>query len=254
MFENMNIALFDLGSATTLTLVNSKYQFKSGLIDLGFLKSFELLNEITKYHLSSQENKPNMTKLYLDLPRYVLDSKLEVLQSGNASERYNQIKANASEFWDQMWGKSTVNVENGFNYKPENNLVNTDAFGQEMSYIPVTGLYNLETAKVSPDIFKSLMKYSLSLETYDVLEENLPLMKSLINTLSSPEAQPKKDKGIRKDIYNAYGIVEKVTKKGVDNNVLGQVKSLFEREFYGVEQTDSREDSPRMTAFLNGIQ
>lgn len=216
--------------------------------------SFELLNEITKYHLSSQENKPNMTKLYLDLPRYVLDSKLEVLQSGNASERYNQIKANASEFWDQMWGKSKVNVENGFNYKPENNLVNTDAFGQEMSYIPVTGLYNLETDKVSPDIFKSLMKYSLSLETYDVLEENLPLMKSLINTLSSSEAQPKKDKGIRKDIYNAYGIVEKVTKKGVDNNVLGQVKSLFEREFYGVEQTDSREDSPRMTAFLNGIQ
>ena len=216
--------------------------------------SFELLNEITKYHLSSQENKPNMTKLYLDLPRYVLDSRVEVIQSGNASERYNQIKANASEFWDQMWGKSKVNVENGFNYKPENNLVNTDAFGQEMSYIPVTGLYNLETAKVSPDIFKSLMKYSLSLETYDVLEENLPLMKSLINTLSSPEAQPKKDKGIRKDIYNAYGIVEKVTKKGVDNNVLGQVKSLFEREFYGVEQTDSREDSPRMTAFLNGIQ
>ena len=216
--------------------------------------SFELLNEITKYHLSSQENKPDMTKLYLDLPRYVLDSRVEVFQSGNASERYNQIKANASEFWDQMWGKSKVNVENGFNYKPENNLVNTDAFGQEMSYIPVTGLYNLETAKVSPDIFKSLMKYSLSLETYDVLEENLPLMKSLINTLSSSEAQPKKDKGIRKDIYNAYGIVEKVTKKGVDNNVLGQVKSLFEREFYGVEQTDSREDSPRMTAFLNGIQ
>ena len=48
------------------------------------------------------------------------------------------------------------------------------------------------------------MKYSLSLETYDVLEENLPLMKSLINTLSSSEAQPKKDKGIRKDIYNAF--------------------------------------------------
>jgi len=239
-----------LSGAKTDKYMNKKYA------DLKRSKSasFELLNEITKYHLASQENKPNMTKLYLDLPRYVLDSRIEVFQSGNASERYNQIKANASEFWDQMLGRSKVNVENGFNYKPENNLVNTDAFGQEMSYIPVTGLYNLETAKVSPDIFKSLMKYSLSLETYDVLEENLPLMKSLINTLSSPEAQPKKDKGIRKDIYNAYGIVEKVTKKGVDNNVLGQVKSLFEREFYGVEQTDSREDSPRMTAFLNGIQ
>jgi len=44
MFENMNIALFDFGSASTLTIANSNFEFKGGLIDIGFLKSFEFLN------------------------------------------------------------------------------------------------------------------------------------------------------------------------------------------------------------------
>ena len=216
--------------------------------------TFELLNAITEYHLQGQENKANVTKLYLDVPRYVIDSKLDVLQSGNASERYNQIKANTTEFFKQMFGQSKVNIENNFNYNPENNLVNTDAFGQKMNYIPVSGLYNLEPNVVSPDVFKSLMRYSLSLETYGVLEENLPLMKSLIETLSSAEAQPKAENEFRKDIYNAYGVLENVTKKGSENNVLGQVKSLFEREFYGVHQSETSENYPKITALLNGMQ
>jgi len=216
--------------------------------------TFELLNAITEYHLQGQENKANVTKLYLDVPRYVIDSKLDVLQSGNASERYNQIKANTTEFFKQMFGQSKVNVENNFNYNPENNLVNTDAFGQKMNYIPVSGLYNLEPNVVSPDVFKSLMRYSLSLETYSVLEENLPLMKSLIETLSSSEAQPKAENEFRRDIYNAYGVLENVTKKGSENNVLGQVKSLFEREFYGVHQSETSENYPKITALLNGMQ
>jgi len=216
--------------------------------------TFELLNAITEYHLQGQENKANVTKLYLDVPRYVIDSKLDVLQSGNASERYNQIKANTTEFFKQMFGQSKVNIENNFNYNPENNLVNTDAFGQKMNYIPVSGLYNLEPNVVSPDVFKSLMRYSLSLETYGVLEENLPLMKSLIETLSSSEAQPKAENEFRRDIYNAYGVLENVTKKGSENNVLGQVKSLFEREFYGVHQSETSENYPKITAVLNGMQ
>ena len=216
--------------------------------------TFELLNAITEYHLQGQENKANVTKLYLDVPRYVIDSKLDVLQSGNASERYNQIKANTTEFFKQMFGQSKVNIENNFNYNPENNLVNTDAFGQKMNYIPVSGLYNLEPNVVSPDVFKSLMRYSLSLETYGVLEENLPLMKSLIETLSSAEAQPKAENEFRRDIYNAYGVLENVTKKGSENNVLGQVKSLFEREFYGVHQSETSENYPKITALLNGMQ
>jgi pantothenate kinase type III len=70
MFENMNIALFDFGSATTLTLVNSKYQFKSGLIDLGFLKSFELLG-------SGMDQLPELTHKRIDSYYFDLESRSE---------------------------------------------------------------------------------------------------------------------------------------------------------------------------------
>ena len=125
--------------------------------------------------------------------------------------------------------KSKVDFENGFNYNPENNLVNTDLNGEQISYIPVTGIYNLDSDKISPDVFKGLMRYALSLETHDVLLQNLPLIESLIDSLSSPEAQPKEMNKYRKDLYNAYGVLKNVTKKDTTNQMLGQVKSLFER-------------------------
>ena len=72
MFENMNIALFDFGSATTLTLANAAYEFKGGLIDLGFLKSFELLG-------SGMDQLPELN--YLRISSYYFD--LESRSEGN---------------------------------------------------------------------------------------------------------------------------------------------------------------------------
>jgi LysM repeat protein len=217
-------------------------------------KEFELLELIKEYHLSNQEGTSNMAKLYMDVPRYAIDTVVEAFQAGQYGDRYRQLKGNASEFWAQMFGKSKVDFQNGFNYNAENNLVNTDLNGEEISYIPVTGLYNLESDKVSPDIFQGLMRYALSLEIHDVLLENLPLIQSLIDTLSSPEAQPKNLNAYRKDMYNAFGALQNVTKKGTTNQMLGQLKSLFEREFYGVQQSQNSENYPRLTKALSAMQ
>ncbi len=218
-------------------------------------KQFELLELIKEYHLANQEGTSNMAKLYMDVPRYAINTAVEAFQGGQYGERYKQIKSNVSEFWAQTFKKSSkVDFENGFNYNAENNLVNTDLNGEEISYIPVTGLYNLEADKVSPDIFQGLMRYALSLEIHDVLLENLPLVQSLIDTLSSPEAQPKNLNAYRKDMYNAFGALQNVTKKGVTNQMLGQLKSLFEREFYGVQQSQNAENYPRLTKALNAMQ
>lgn len=216
--------------------------------------AYQLLETIKEYHLENQEGKSNMAKLFLDMPRYAVNNVVDAFQGGAYGERYSQIKSNVSEFWDQMMGKSKVDFENGFNYNAENNLVNTDLNGEQISYIPVTGLYNLEASKVSPDVFQGLMRYALSLETHDVLLQNLPLVESLIDSLSSPEAQPKEMNKYRKDLYNAYGVLKNVTKKDSTNNMLGQVKSLFEREFYGVHNSDTSEKYPRITKLLNGMQ
>jgi len=216
--------------------------------------AFQLLEAITEYHLKNQEGKANMAKLYMDVPRYAINSVVEAFQSGQYGQRYKQLKTNFSEFWGQALGKSKVDFENGFNYNPENNLVNTDLNGQEVTYIPVTGLYNLEADKVSPDIFEGLMRYSMSLETHDVLLENLPLIQSLVDSLSSPDAQPKNLEKFRKDLYKSSGVLKNVIAKGKTNNMLGQIQSLVERELYGVHNSDTSEKYPRLTKALNSMQ
>ena len=70
LFENMNIALFDFGSATTLTLVNSAYEFRGGLIDIGFLKSFELLG-------SGMEELPELTYKRINAYYFDLESRID---------------------------------------------------------------------------------------------------------------------------------------------------------------------------------
>mgnify|MGYP000444891840 CR=1 FL=1 len=68
------------------------------------------------------------------------------------------------------------------------------------------------------------------------------------------QAQPKEMNKYRKDLYNAYGVLKNVTKKDTTNQMLGQVKSLFEREFYGIHNSDTSEKYPRITKLLNGMQ
>lgn len=235
--------------AKTDKYVNKKYQAlkKSGGA------AYQLLEEVKKYHLENQEGKASMTKLYLDMPRYAIDSVVEAFQAGNYGQRFSQIKSNVGEFFKQTFSKSVVDVENGFNYDAENNLVNTDVNGEQISYIPVSGLYNLDAEKVSPDVFQGLMTYALSLETHGVLLENLPLVESLIDSLSTPEAQPKNLNKNRKDLYKAKGILEAVTMKGT-NQMLGQVKSLFEKEFFGVYNSDISEKYPKISKLLGAMQ
>lgn len=45
LFSDENIALFDFGTATTLTLGSSNKFFRGGMIDIGFLKSFDLIGK-----------------------------------------------------------------------------------------------------------------------------------------------------------------------------------------------------------------
>ena len=67
--------------------------------------AFELLQAITEYHLKNQEGKANMAKLYMDVPRYAIDSVVEAFQAGQYGERYKQLKTNFSEFWGQALGR-----------------------------------------------------------------------------------------------------------------------------------------------------
>ena len=53
---------------------------------------------------------------------------------------------------DQSFVKTKVDAELDWNYNPENNLVNTNLDGNQISYIPVSGIYNLDADITDADI------------------------------------------------------------------------------------------------------
>ena len=50
---------------------------------------FFKIETIKQYFLEAQEGKANMAKLYLDLPRYAIDTIVESFQSGKYLDHYH---------------------------------------------------------------------------------------------------------------------------------------------------------------------
>jgi hypothetical protein len=100
---------------------------------------FKLLEAIKEYHLDNQKGQSSYSKLYLDMPRYGLKKGdiYQAMQKGAYGQRFSELKANVKEWVKQAVGKSVMDAENDLNYNPENNLVNTDLDGNQISYIPV---------------------------------------------------------------------------------------------------------------------
>jgi LysM repeat protein len=213
---------------------------------------YKLLEEMKKFHLSVQKGQSNYSKLYLDLPRFELRAGdfFQAMQRGKLGERFKTVK----EWGKQLVGKSITDFSRGYNYNAENNLVNTDLKGNEISYIPVEGIYNLELDNTDADVISGLFRYGNSIKTQGKLLESLPLVESIVNTLQDPANQPKNLDAFSKGLFNLRGTLKNPTKKGGVNNRLGQVVSLMEREYFGKQTASFEETNPRLAKWLDQIQ
>jgi predicted nucleotidyltransferase len=219
---------------------------------------FQLLELMKKAHLSFQEDKSNKSKLYLDMPRYVLRDNLSRLQAGKFGERYSQIKQGITQSLKDSFGVAVDENELEHNYTRDNNLeeyrmVNTDLNSEEISYIPVSGMYNLETDNTDPDVIRGMFKYLLSLETQSKLHETLPLVNSILETLADPVNAPKTPNTYSKTIKKIKGKLQHTVKPGASNNRLGQVRSLIEREYHG-KQFSGEGSSIYLDKFMGQLQ
>lgn len=244
----------DPNSAKDSKYINEKYDEvkRAGGVRLEFL---ELLKET---HLSFQEGKSNNSKLYLDIPRYVMRDVLSRIQAGEVQGKIKQIGAAAKQYIDDNFRKAVDEVNLEHNYERDNNmqeyrLVNTDLNAQEVSYIPVSGLYNIEKENVDPDVLQGMFKYLLSLEMQSKLLESLPLVNSILDTLEDPANAPKIPNTYSKTIKKIKGKDVLVTKPGAANNRAGQVRSLIEREYHGV-QFSGEGSSVYLDKLLNKVQ
>ena len=219
---------------------------------------FKLLEFLKEAHLSFQEDKSNNSKLYLDVPRYVLRDTLSRIRGGNSKERASQIGAGFVQYLKDTFAESVDEVENEHNYQRDNNLeeyrlVNTDLNAEEISYIPVTGTYNMEINNTDPDIIRGMFKYLLSLENQSQLLQSLPLVNSILETLEDPKNAPKNPNTYSKNIKKINGKLVQSVLKGAANNRAGQIRSLIDREYHGV-QYSGQGSSVYLDKFVGLIQ
>jgi LysM repeat protein len=215
---------------------------------------FRLLEAVTKFHLETQDGKSSYSKLYMDMPRFAIKGVVEAFQAGKYGEKAGQIKESISEWWKQKFGKSVEDAENGFNYNAENNLVNTDLNGDEITYIPVQGLYKLDPKATNPDVMENILKYALSVEEQSQLYKTLPLIETMLDTLADKDAQPKNMEAYSRNLKAVFNELRNPNKKFGTNNLLGQLQSLIQREYYGVKNSDVSEQYPKLTKFLGTLQ
>lgn len=217
---------------------------------------FQLLEAIKEYHLENQKGTSNYSKLYFDMPRYAIKKGdiYQALQKGAYGQRFSELGKNIKEWYNQALGKSVMDAENDLNYDPENNLVNTDLDGNQVSYIPVSGIYNIDLENLDADIFQGLFRYALSVNTQSKLLESLPLVNSILDTLEDPTNAPKDLEKFDKNIYSLKGALKMAKKKFATNNRLGQVKSLIEREYYGRMVEGIEETHPQFGKWIQSLQ
>lgn len=201
---------------------------------------FELLELMKNASLDFQDGKSNSSKLYLDMPRYVNRDRLAQLQSGELGNKAKQFGESIKQGLKDSFVKAVDDAEKDYNYDKDNEqdefrLVNTDLNAQEVSYVPVTGMYDISINNTDPDVIRNLFRYMYSLESQSKLLESLPLVNSILDTLDDPKNAPKSINKFSKNIKKIRGKLQQTSKPGATNNRLEQVRSLINREYYGVK-------------------
>ena len=211
---------------------------------------FKVLETITKYLLEFQEGKTRGSKLYLDVPRMrKLSSETVGSQIGGFKDK---VKGTVNSIKAQLMS-STDDFEFGLNYNDTLNLVRADMFDEEISTIPVRGLYRIDTNDVSLNTPYSIVEYMYSLEHQQKLIEINPTVQALQRVVNDPE-------NAIKDLskVNAYNFVNNniksfVTKKG-KNLRAEAINSLVEREMQGKTRVGILSEKSSAQKIIDGLQ
>jgi len=197
-------------------------------------KAFKVLEKATRYHLNNQVGLSSRDKLYLDFPRFTMgryESVLSTSVSEKGEKAYNGITQMTKRL-KEFFGSAKDDAESGFNHDNEKNLVYLDAFDDEVSDVPIAGLYDIEVDNVSTDLLSGLNRYMFSAEKQKKLIEIHPLAQAIQDVVNDPA--------------NGGGVVEQVKKNMISRFLLPPrkkkdqtiraraINSFIEREFQGI--------------------
>jgi hypothetical protein len=217
---------------------------------------FELIELLKNFSIDIQKNLPLSSRLGYDMPRFFIDNNLEILQGQNMSEKLSQIKGSFKAWIDDNFRSSSeAEFERSHNFNPAQIFVNTDLLGEEISYVPIRGTYNMEPEKVSPDVIRSLFRYQMSAILQTKLIESASLVEGILETLDDPSNAPKDPTKLNRQKFKVEGVLEAVSKgRGNTYNRREQVRSLLMRELYGRNVVGIEESNPWLFKMTNFMQ
>jgi len=211
----------------------------------------KVLKALTKYHLANQKKIDPKQKLYLDYPRFPISDTLEGVQTGEIKDRYvGQVKAVGAGFLGFITGKSkdeinaattqTGDVERGLaNAKMEENeeqlsLMSDFFMNPSMEKVPMQGLSNIPTDKITYDVIASLNLYGMQAEKQRIFNEISPVVNATLNTLENLDAGTQQIDDIRRKAGLNVETIKGMMGKTKDKSVRAAgLRDLTEREFKG---------------------
>lgn len=212
---------------------------------------FAVLEKMKEFHLKHQEGLSYKSRLYLDYPRFMKHG-LEVIQSTKIDE-LGQKKWNAlSQFIERiknfLYGDK-AQAEDGFNHEQEFNLVRADMFDNEITDIPISGLYDVDADDVSLNITTNMMRYMMSAERQKQLVKISPVVRAIQNTLNNPDNAINDLNKVNEAEFKNRGLLRYLKKP--DNVRLAAVNNFIAREFEGQTQASAVANVPWLNNFAN---
>jgi hypothetical protein len=235
---------------------NSAYDAKYRNQEYYDLKSrddaqFKLLEAVKEAHLNVQKDRPNSSKLYLDVPRERRRSNLEFIQSGKAKDELGGTLKGIVDNTLSYFKKRGDDVERfeGFNFNNEALLIETDLQGNPVTKIPVNGLYNMPLNEQSSDILGGLYRYLHSLDEQEMLIKNEPIAKAMHNVFNDPENAIKNINKASRNQLRETGLMAFV--KAEDNKKVKALNHFIERTWYGKRYSAFEQENPMTTRIAN---
>ena len=210
---------------------------------------YRLLEKLKKHHLANQEGLGYNSRLGLDFPRY-RQNELEFLQNTTlgkeTAKKKNALTMLMKRAKGFMTGEKDDAADGTMNHDTRMNLVRADMFDNDMTDIPISGLYDIDIEDVSTDITLSMMRYMMSAERQKQLVKISPVVRAIQDTVNKNKIVDP-TKVLKKNFLN--GVLKYAGKK--DNVRAAAVNNFIEREFEGKTKTGLGSESAFLTNFSN---
>ena len=243
--------LNDPNSAASDKYVNQEYMALKNANN----SQFKLIELIKEFHHKNQEDLPRGSKLWNDMPRFGVKGTLESIQGGKYKNNLEVLRGSIRYQLDRSILNRKLKAdeyESNANFDVNQQLVTTDLQGNQLSYIPISGLYNIPINEVSPNIIDNIMRYQTSAKMQTKLIDTVDLAKGILETLEdNPLKQPNK---YDKKVAKLTGKLKPAgAGKSITYNRLEQFRALFERTYYGRQVVGVEESNPWLHKLVNGM-